>query len=318
MLATPGPLPRDDGSWAYEFKWDGVRAVAYLGDGELVLRSRNDRDVTTSYPEVAAAAAELHGRAAFPEALVLDGEIVAFDESGRPSFGTLQSRMHVADPAKALRLAAERPAVYLVFDVLFLDDDLLALPYRDRRARLVDLDLAGSHLTVPPSFEDRGEDVLDAARRQGLEGVVAKRLTAPYQPGRRSRDWIKVKLLRTQEVVVVGWAPGRGRRGDGIGALLLAVPDDGALRYAGRVGTGFSDADLRHLAAVLAPLTRTTAPLTVQGTELGGATGAGAHWVEPHLVGEVAFGEWTADHRLRHPTWRGLRPDKAPSDVVRE
>jgi len=315
MLATAGDLPGDDAAWSYEFKWDGVRAVAYLdGAGGLLLRSRNDRDVTVAYPELRSAAEAIASRGA----LVLDGEIVAFGPSGRPDFGTLQARLHVADPTKAARLAAETPVVYLVFDVLFLGRPTLDLPHAERRALLLDLGLGAPHLTVPPSFEGGGADVLAAARQQGLEGVVAKRRASPYQPGRRSRDWVKVKLMRTQEVVLVGWAPGRGRRHDAIGALLLAVPEEGELRFAGRVGTGFSDAELRRLAAILRPLARPDPALEVPAAELGGAAGAGTHWVEPTLVGEVAFGEWTSDRRLRHPTWRGLRPDKDPSEVVRE
>jgi len=156
---------------------------------------------------------------------------------------------------------------------------------------------------------------MGAARDQRLEGVVAKRIDSTYQPGRRSRDWVKVKIMRTQEVVVVGWAPGKGRRGGTIGALLLALPGPDGLRYAGRVGTGFTDAALAELAAQLAPLGRTSSPLA---DAVPRAQAVDAHWVEPRLVGEVAFTQWTTDDRLRHPSWRGLRPDKDATDVVRE
>jgi len=310
MLATPGRLP-EEGAWAFEFKWDGVRAIAYVDEGGIRLLSRNDRDVTVSYPELRAVGAPLGGRRA-----VVDGEIVAFDDGGRPSFGALQQRMHVIDPSKAERLAGQVPVAYLVFDVLFLDDAMTTqAPYRERRVLLEGLGLGGDHVAVPPSFDGPGSEVMEASRRQGLEGVVAKRASSTYQPGRRSREWIKVKHARTQEVVVVGWAPGRGRRQGAVGALLLGLPDDGGITYAGRVGTGFTDAALRHLATLLAPLERTTSPVS---GPVPSAQTADAHWVEPRLVGEVSFSEWTSDQRLRHPSWRGLRPDKDVADVTRE
>jgi len=311
MLATPGRLRADTSAWGLEFKWDGVRAVAYVGDGRTRLLSRNDRDVTASYPELHGVDGTLRGRTA-----VLDGEIVAFDQEGRPDFGALQQRMHVVDPTKAQRLAGSVPVAYLVFDVMFLDGrSTVTLAYDERRALVENLGLSGDHVAVPPWFAGGGDEVLEASRRQGLEGVVAKRLASPYQPGRRSRDWIKVKHVRTQEVVVVGWAPGKGRRGGSIGALLLAVPGPTGLAYAGRVGTGFTEAALAHLQDVLGPLERATPPLS---GSLPRAQTADAHWVEPRLVGEVGYGEWTADDRLRHPRWRGLRPDKDVADVVRE
>ena len=243
---------------------------------------------------------------------VLDGEIVAFDDTGRPSFGRLQGRMHVADATKARRLAAEVPVAYLVFDLLFLDGrSLLDRPYAQRRQALESLALTGPGLAVPPSFAGGGDDVMAAAVAQGLEGVLAKRLDSPYRPGRRSREWIKVKHLRTQEVVIVGWVPGQGRRHDVLGALLMGVPGDEGLEYAGRVGTGFTDAMLVELHRQLLPLERPTP--AVPGIPPRQA--AGVHWVEPRLVGEVVFSERTADGRLRQPSWRGLRPDKGPEAV---
>jgi bifunctional non-homologous end joining protein LigD len=311
MLAVPGSLPADDTGWGFEFKWDGVRAVAYVDGGRMRLKSRNDRDVSVSYPELHLAAEVLGSRDA-----VLDGEIVAFDESKRPSFGVLQQRMHVTDPAKARRLAEEVPVAYLVFDIMFLDGtSTVELPYRKRRGLLESLGLGGDHLSVPPWFDGDGADVLRAAGDQGLEGVVAKRVDSVYVPGRRSHDWVKVKLTRTQEVVIVGWVPGRGRRQGSLGALLSALPGQDGFVYAGRVGTGFSDAALVDLATRLAPLERPTSPLS---GDVPRAQVADAHWVEPVLVGEVTFTEWTADGRLRHPSWRGLRPDKDPTAVVKE
>jgi bifunctional non-homologous end joining protein LigD len=247
---------------------------------------------------------------------VLDGEIVAFDDDNRPSFGALQERMHVVDPNRARRLSQQTPVAFLAFDVLHLDGrPTTALPYEERRELLGSLSLGGDHWQTPPWFRGGGAEVLEAAARTGLEGVVAKRLGSLYQPGRRSGDWVKVKHLRTQEAVVVGWTPGQGRRHGGIGALLLAVPDGEELRYVGKVGTGFTDAVLDDLAAQLEPLRRQDP--SVAGA-LPRAQVAGATWVEPVLVGEVAFGEWTREGRLRHPRWRGMRPDKEPGDVVVE
>ena len=309
MLAVPEVLPSGEG-WAFEFKWDGVRAVAYVEGGRTRLLSRNDRDITVSYPDLRHIGEQLGSRDA-----VLDGEIVALDDAGRPSFGRLQARMHVADAAKARRLAAEVPVAYLVFDLMFLDGhSLLDEPYTERRHALESLALGGPGLAVPPSFTGGGDDVMAAAVEQGLEGVLAKRLDSPYRPGRRSREWVKVKHLRTQEVVIVGWAPGQGRRRDAIGALLMGVPGNEGLVYAGRVGTGFTDAMLGELHRQLAPLERVTPPVA----DVPRAQAANVHWVEPRLVGEVVFSERTADGRLRQPSWRGLRPDKDPEAVVLE
>ncbi|MBO9556366.1 non-homologous end-joining DNA ligase [Cellulomonas sp.] len=312
MLATPGELPEDDAGWAYEMKWDGVRAVAYVDGGRVRLMSRNDLDITRSYPEVAEPVDALGSVAA-----VLDGELVTFDERGAPHFGRLQQRMHVQDAAAARRLARTVPVVYLVFDVLHLDGrPTVDLPYDERRALLDGLGLAGTSWQTPPAFDGPGADVLAASRENGLEGVVAKRRTARYRPGARSADWLKVKHVRMQEVVVVGWRPGKGARAQTLGALVLGVHDDaGALRPAGSVGTGFTRRMLDDLLDVLRPLEVATSPFAER---LPGAETRDVHWVRPQVVGEVAFTEWTSDGRLRHPSWRGLRPDKAVGDVVRE
>lgn len=311
MLATAGDLPSDDPAWRYEFKWDGVRALAYAEGGRLRLLSRGDRDVTACYPEIRKLGEALGSRQA-----VLDGEVVALDQSGRPSFEALQPRMNVDDPAKVRRLAARIPVTYMVFDLLHLDGaSTLSLPYRERRHLLEGLGLAGDHWVVPPSHEGPGADVLDAARAAGLEGVVAKRAESPYRPGQRSREWVKVKLLRTQEVVVGGWSPGQGARAERIGALLVGVPADGGLAYAGKVGTGFSEGTLAELRSLLAPLRRAAPPFS---TPVPAADAAGASWVEPSVVGEVRFSEWTRAGKLRQPSWRGLRPTRLPEEVERE
>jgi bifunctional non-homologous end joining protein LigD len=247
---------------------------------------------------------------------VLDGEIVSFDAGGRPSFGRLQQRMHVTGATQVRRLVETVPVVYLIFDLLHLDGrSMLDLPYAQRRELLDELALAGPSWQTPPHFVGGGADVVRASREQGLEGVVTKRLDAKYLPGRRSDLWRKVKNIRAQEAVVVGWKPGKGRRAGRIGSLLLGLPTDDGLAYAGHVGTGFTDAMLDDLGTRLRPLARKTSPLA---GDVPRPDARDAHWVTPKLVGEVAFTEWTQDGRLRHPSWRGLRPDKSPSEVIRE
>ncbi len=304
-------VPRDDDKFAYEFKWDGVRAIVYVDGGRPRVLSRNDRDVTVSYPELRAMAESLGSRQ-----LVLDGEIVAMDERGRPSFEALQARMHVTNAAQVRRLATQVPATFLAFDVLHLDGrSLLDEPYTERRRILESLNLSGPSWQTPPHFEGSGEAILAASKEQGLEGVLAKRLDSRYHAGKRSDCWLKVKNLRTQEVVIGGWKPGEGRRKGAIGSLLLGVPGTDGLDYVGHVGTGFTDAMLRELESMLSPLERTEPPFA---TAIPRPHAKDAHWVEPQIVGEVAFGEWTKAGILRHPAWRGLRPDKDPAEVTRE
>jgi len=309
MLAVPGELPcADQDDWAYEMKWDGVRAVVYIDGGRARVMSRNDRDITVSYPELR----EL-GAALGTTQVVLDGEIVAFDGQGRPSFSTLQQRMHIGDAAVARRLASRVPVVYVIFDLLHLDGrSLLREPYDRRRERLDLLGLAGQSWQLSPVFPAPADDVLTASREQGMEGVLAKRRDSKYQPGKRAPAWRKIKHVRTQEVVLGGWRPGNGRRAGRIGSLMLGLPEGGKLRYIGQVGTGFTDALLADLGARLARLERKSSPFAAQ---LPSAVRREARWVTPKLVGEVAFTEWTSDGLLRHPSWRGLRPDKAPQDV---
>jgi bifunctional non-homologous end joining protein LigD len=315
MLAVlSGELPPEDGRWGYEMKWDGVRAVVYAGSGRLKAVSRNEIDMIVSYPELAELSLPKAAKSA-----VLDGEIVALDDAGRPSFEQLQGRMHVNDGRRAKALADANPVTYLIFDVLRLDGrSLLGTPYAERRAILEDLGLDGPSWKTPPHWTDGGASVLQAAKDQQLEGVLAKQLDSHYYPGRRFPGWLKVKNLRTQEVVIGGWQVGEGRRAGAIGALLLGIPDGdggGGLEYVGKVGTGFTERALRELGEDLAPLGRAASPFT---TEIPRRDSVGAKWVEPSVVGEVRFSEWTRDGRLRHPAWRGLRPDKTVSQVVRE
>ena len=304
-------IPRDQDAYGYEFKWDGVRAVVYVDGGRPRVLSRNDRDVTGSYPELRDLAESLGSRQ-----VVLDGEIVAFDANGRPSFEALQSRMHVTKSAQVRQLMSQTPVTYLVFDVLYVDGrSMVDEPYVERRRVLESLSLSGPSWQTPPHFEGDGDAVFAASREQGLEGVLAKRLDSRYYPGKRSDCWLKVKNLRTQEVVIGGWKPGAGRRAGAIGSLLLGVLGPAGLEFAGHVGTGFTDQALRDLEQDLAPLARSDSPFDTTVPREHAKT---AKWVEPTVVGEVVFSEWTREGRLRHPAWRGLRPDKSATDIVRE
>lgn len=314
MLATLGTLPpeRQDSAFGYEMKWDGIRAIAYVSAGRLRLVSRNDKDITVAYPELTTVPEAVAGRAA-----VLDGEIVTMDPAGRTSFPLLQRRMHVRDPRRIKVLMAQVPVSFFVFDLLWLDGtDLTGRTYAARRADLAALEVSGPRWATPPHWTGGGRDALQTSQNLGGEGILAKRLSSPYLPGRRSPDWIKVKNLRTQEVVLGGWQPGEGRRGGGIGSLLLGVPDPGGgLTYVGHVGTGFTQATLDDLAARLGPLAASTNPFT---TPIPARHVRGARWLRPELVGEVAYGDQTPDGMLRHASWRGLRQDKIPADVNRE
>jgi bifunctional non-homologous end joining protein LigD len=308
MLATSGPLPGDDGRWSYEVKWDGVRTLVAVDGGRATLTSRNGNDVTAAYPELRGLGGALGATTA-----LLDGEVVAFDPAGRPDFGRLQSRMHARRPSPAL--VRDTPVTLLLFDVLHLDGrSLLDRPYDERRAALEALPLSGESWQVPPAFPGDGEAVLAATRQQGMEGVVAKRRDSRYEPGRRSDCWVKVKHVRRTSVVVVGWKPGEGGRAGRIGSLLLALPAEGGFRYAGHVGTGFSAATLRLVGDRLAPLRRETPPLP----DVPRQHARTAVWVEPVLVCDVEYTEWTRDGRLRHPSFKGLRDDLSAQDVVPE
>jgi bifunctional non-homologous end joining protein LigD len=310
MLARAGSLPTDQSRWAYEIKWDGVRALAYSLPGDLRLQSRNLVDITDRYPELGRL-----NRALSSHQAVLDGEIVAFDEHQRPSFEALQRRMNLTSKAQAARLARSVPVSYVIFDLLWLDGhSLMGLPYLDRRERLAALNLSGPNWQTPDHLTGSGRAVKEASEAQGLEGIVAKRLDSTYQPGRRAGTWVKVKNLTSQEFVIGGWMPGEGSRTKRIGALLVGVHDeDGSLRYVGRVGTGFTAAELDRLAGLLLGLERPTSPFTT-----GPEVPRGAVFCEPRLVAEVEFREWTNRGSLRAPSYKGLREDKPAALVVQE
>ncbi|WP_410658245.1 non-homologous end-joining DNA ligase [Amycolatopsis sp. lyj-112] len=305
MLATDGEPPT--GGWGYEYKWDGYRSCLRVArGGETRLTSRSGIDVTATYPDLTGEA--LEGREA-----VLDGEIVVLDDQGRPSFPLLQTR-HLRTPDAAL--LERSPVHFFAFDVLSLDGTLLLdEPYAARRELLTSLTPSG-RLVIPPGYSDDDispDQLFDVVRQHGLEGLVAKKLDSRYYPGKRTRQWIKRALWHTQEVVIGGWRPGEGRRSGTLGALLLGAHDEaGELQYIGDVGTGFSDKILDDLHSRLTPLERKTPPFA---SEVPRDRARRVRWVAPELVGEVVHRSWTPDGRLRHTTWRGLRADKAVSDV---
>jgi bifunctional non-homologous end joining protein LigD len=313
MLATAGelPPPAQDDQWAYELKWDGVRILAHVTPERVRLVGRSGIDATIAYPELGGLSGALGGRTT-----VLDGEVAVLGPDGSSDFQALAPRMHVRSAARAHELALRVPVTYVVFDVLSVDGrSTLALPYPRRREVLDGLLSTGPHWQVSPSFHGGGRDLLEASKRLGVEGIVAKRLDSPYRPGLRSPEWIKIKNLNTQEVVIGGYTVGDGRREGTFGSLLLGLPVPEGLTYVGAVGTGFDDAALEELSGQLRRLRQTESPF-VGGVDPRHVRAA--RWVSPQLVGEVAYGQWTTDNRMRHPVWRGLRPEKIAAEVVRE
>ncbi|WP_144797256.1 ATP-dependent DNA ligase [Microbacterium paludicola] len=313
MLAengTPGLARTMREPWS-EIKWDGIRAVGTWQDGRFRLHARSGTDITDRYPELTADGAP-HFAA---DDAVVDGEIVAMDSSGRPSFGLLQRRMHLTKAREIEREVVRTPIAYHLFDLVHLDGhDLTDVPLRDRRALLETLaESADGPIVVPPVFDDF-DAAMQTSRALDLEGIVVKASGSRYRPGIRSGDWVKIKHTRTQEVVIAGIRPGKGGRSGTFGSLLLGVPDDGALRYVGRVGSGFDERMLRDLLERLTPLRTDENPL--EGVP--SADARDALWVRPELVGEVEFAEWTTEGSLRHARWRGLRPDKTAAEITVE
>ncbi|MFD4559772.1 ATP-dependent DNA ligase [Streptomyces sp. NPDC058469] len=310
MLASPGrlPLPGGDERWSVETKQDGQRAIVYVpGDGTVEFRSRSGENITAAYPDLHGLGAVLRGVPA-----VLDGEIVALDEKGRADFERLQSRMGLArSPGLAARRAAFVPAHLVVFDVMFLGgDSLLERPYGERRQVLRSLDLAGPGWSVPDAVVGHSAEALDVTRAANVEGIVCKRLTSRYEPGARSRSWIKIRNVLTTDAIVGGWVPGKGRLAGRPGALLLGQRQEGHLRYIGSVGTGWSDRERTALAELLQVAAVTSCPFA-PAPQI-----AGARWVLPRLVGEIEYTTRTRAGYLRHPSWHRLRPDLAPEDVL--
>jgi len=305
MLARLSELPAGDEGWAIEVKWDGVRAIAHCRPGRLELRTRNLNEVTRQYPEVRRLSRQLGARDA-----VLDGELVAFGPDGLPSFERLQQRIHQTSESVVRRRMKSHPVTYVVFDLLYLDGtSLIAEPYARRRELLDGLGLDGASWQTPGYSLGHARELLAASAEQGLEGVVLKRLDSAYAPGKRNGSWLKVKNVGRQEFVIGGWQPGEGRRRNRIGSILLGYFEDGELRYAGKVGTGFSEADLDELAARLAPLERAASPFA------GRRGPRQARFAEPELVAEVELRELTKEGQIRHGSFKGLREDK-PAKVV--
>ncbi len=321
MKAVTGELPVDEAGWGYEIKWDGMRAAALVATDEVRLVGGRGRDLTARFPEQAGLAGAVGA-----ERAALDGELVVLDDQGRPDFGALQRRMHLERPTEAARRASLAPVSYVVFDVVHLDGrDLTPCSYEERRSLLEELIEPDGRWPVPAWHRRDGAALLRVASERRLEGLMAKRVDSRYEPGRRSAAWRKVKVRRRQELVVGGWSAGEGSRGATFGSLLLgyhehdAAPASsesiGPLRYAGRVGTGFTDAELDRLLPLLVGSGRDVCPFDPPPPR---PHRVGARWVAPKLVAEVAFGEWTSDGRLRHPSYLGLRDDKDPAEVVRE
>ncbi|MBA3300989.1 MAG: DNA ligase [Thermoleophilaceae bacterium] len=308
MKATLGSIPAKEEEFAYEIKWDGVRTIVYSSPGEFRLESRTGRDQTRQYPELRAMGRELGSHSA-----VLDGEIVALDEDGRPSFQRLQGRIHLGSEAAVKRKAKEVPAYFMAFDLLWLDGrDLTGLPYTERRGLLERLGIEGERWRTPEHQVGEGSALAQVSLEAGLEGIIAKRLSSTYTPGRRSRDWLKIKNYRSTEVVIGGWLPGRAGRAGKLGALLAGVHDDeGRLVYAGRVGTGFTEAELARLGGLLEPLARRQSPFE------GRQPPKESRFVKPRLVAAVEFSEWTSAGTLRQPSYKGLRDDVDAEKVVR-
>jgi bifunctional non-homologous end joining protein LigD len=309
MLTKLATLPAEGEGWAAEIKWDGVRAIGYCRGGALKLETRNLNDVTAQYPEVGEIVAQLGGRDA-----VLDGELVAFDPDGQPSFERLQQRMHLLDAGLVEQRMAAYPVTYVVFDLLYFDGhSLLAEPYSRRRQLLEALELEGPSWQVPGYSTGDLAELLVASAARKLEGLVLKKLRSAYAPGKRNGDWLKVKNVGRQEFVIGGWEPGQGRRQGRLGSILLGWFDaDGTFRYAGKVGTGFSERALDELLARLRPLARGKNPFA------GGRGPRGANHVEPKLVAEIEFRELTADGLVRHGSFKGLREDKPAAEVTLE
>ncbi|MEU5099211.1 ATP-dependent DNA ligase [Streptomyces sp. NPDC020996] len=310
MLATPGSLPpaAQDARWAYETKQDGQRVVVYLeGDGSVLLRARSGEDITAAYPELASL-----GRALGATSAVLDGEVLALDEQGRADFQLLQSRMGLAHaPERAARRATQAPVHLVLFDVMHLAGrPLVGLSYTRRRGRLEGLALDGPFWSTPAALVGHGEQALRATREHGLEGLVCKRLDSVYEPGVRSRSWIKIRNMRSEDVIVGGWLPGKGRLTGLPGAVLVGQRAAGRLRYVGSVGTGWSEAERSQLAALLRAAASKVCPFDPVPPV------AGARWVLPRLVGEVRYSVRTRAGMLRQPSWLRLRPDLAPEEAA--
>lgn len=307
MLASPGKAADIRGKrWVLEGKWDGYRAIAGVhADSRVEIRSRNGKDFTQTFPELAEIADLV------PPGTVVDGEIVALNSGSRPDFGLLQGRGKLTKSREIEQTAKNIPVHLMVFDLLHTAEhgDLTGEPYARRRELLEQLAESGKHVQVPGDLGDSLEEAMEVSLELKIEGLVAKRADSPYRAGRRSEDWVKLKHESHADVVIIGWRQGKGGRAKTFGSLLLGMTDDdGELRYAGRVGTGFSDVELTDLRGQLEKLVRKTAPVD----DVPAEDSPDATWVTPKLSAEVRHSGVTRDNRLRHPTWRGVRVKNGP------
>ena len=301
-------LPKPDEAYGFEFKWDGIRAVAYVDGGRVRLQSRTGEDITPRYPEI-----HPMGRALGSAEVILDGEIVALDAKGRPSFEEIQQRMGLTAENEIRRKMKDVPVTYMVFDLMWRDGhSMIDQPYVERRKALASLKLSGPSWQTPPFEKGGGASMKDASAKGGLEGVMAKKLDSRYEPGRRSGAWQKIKNHDRQELVIGGWLDGEGKRQGYPGSLLVGYYKDRKFVYAGKVGTGFTDRTLDDLNARLKPLAIDKSPFDV------GAPPRAAHFVKPKVVAEFEFVEWTRGGQLRAPSFKGFRLDKPAKEVVRE
>ena len=315
MLATLVADPFDDDDWIFEPKWDGVRALATCTD-ETLLISRNQKDMTATYPDLG----RLHEQLVALDAIV-DGEIVAMKE-GRPSFEMLQSRINLANPRDIERIAKQIPVSFIAFDILYLDGrSLIDLPLEERKDILDETVVKNRFVDVSTVIPREGKALFDAAKAQHLEGIVAKKLGSPYRPGKRSREWLKIKTIYEADVVIGGWTPGEGSRSSRFGALLVGTYEDGGLRFNGSVGTGFNSQTLAEVLEKLQAHETDTNPFDSDPRSDKARWGKpikDPHWVEPVLVAAVEFRELTSGGKLRAPSFKGLRQDKEPSECLYE
>jgi len=305
MLASAGTVIPGGPEWAHEVKWDGMRVLADIADGRLRLFSRNENDVTASFPELGTLAGP-----GMPDDMLLDGEVVTV-EAGLPSFSALSARRHVSDDRKARSRAVTQPVTYLVFDLLRLHGvDLTARPLAQRRAVLERIDLAGPSAAVPPTYDD-GDALWAATLEQGLEGVVSKRLSSKYRPGRRSADWLKFPHRASRSVVIGGWRP-ETDSAHRLGAILVGSPTPHGLAYLGRVGSGLAGKEQARVLGALEGRSVDTSPFA---DEVSPRDAQGSTWVRPEVVVEVQYLGLSAQGRLRQPAYLGLRPDLSPVDL---
>lgn len=307
MMAVAAADAFDDPDWVFEPKWDGVRVLAHVGRGSVRLMSRNGNDVSAAYPELDVLAD------VFGDGTIVDGEVVAFD-AGRPSFERLQSRMHVRRASSVRSLMADTPVVFMAFDVVALDGRSLASePLEERRRLLEGAVVPGPHLQLSPQVEAAGIALFAATAAQGLEGVVAKRKGSRYEPGRRSRSWVKIKVVHQVDVVVVGWRPGSGGRAGTVGSLVVALFDaDGTLQPVGSVGSGLDSGSLAALSELVGMIEREEPPLATDRIP----DHREVRWVEPSLVAVVEYREVTGSGHLRAPVFAGMRTDKDPGECT--